>query len=108
VKVHYGEGIASRIGPEPCVSDREVGGEASAGGCAGQPLSREIFNRDADGFVPSEGETGASDIASTCPIPRGRRPWHAHKRLERKPGDLALGRRMIWAVRIGKVTSRSR
>ena len=41
VKVLYGEGFAHRTGPEPCAVDREVGGEASAGGGTGQPLSRE-------------------------------------------------------------------
>ena len=41
VKVHYDEGVAIRIGPEPCASTREGTGEASAGVCAGQPLSRE-------------------------------------------------------------------
>jgi hypothetical protein len=41
VKVRYGEGLAIRIGPEPCVGTREGGGEASAGEHIGQPLSRE-------------------------------------------------------------------
>jgi len=40
VKVLYGEGFAHRTGPEPCAVDREVGGEASAGGGIGQPWSR--------------------------------------------------------------------
>jgi hypothetical protein len=42
VKVHYDEGVAIHVGPEPCVSIREGAGEASVGECAGQPLSREI------------------------------------------------------------------
>ena len=42
VKVLYGEGHAHHTGPEPCADDREVGGEASAGGGIGQVLSREI------------------------------------------------------------------
>ena len=41
MKVHYDEGLANRIGPEPCAGAREGTGEASAGVCAGQPLSRE-------------------------------------------------------------------
>jgi len=41
VEVHYDEGIAIYIGPEPCVGLREGVGEASAGECIGQPLSRE-------------------------------------------------------------------
>jgi len=42
VKVHYGEGVATHTGPKPCVGIREGAGEASAGECTGQPLSREI------------------------------------------------------------------
>ena len=41
MKVHYDEGVANRIGPEPCVGAREGTGEASVGECIGQPLSRE-------------------------------------------------------------------
>jgi hypothetical protein len=40
VQVHYGEGVAIRVGPEPCVGTREADGEASAGERIGQPLSR--------------------------------------------------------------------
>jgi hypothetical protein len=42
VEVHYDEGVANHIGPEPCVSTREGVGEASVGVRAGQPLNREI------------------------------------------------------------------
>jgi hypothetical protein len=31
MQVHYDEGVANRIGPEPCVGIREDDGEASAG-----------------------------------------------------------------------------
>ena len=41
MEVHYDEGVAIRIGPEPCAVSREGGGEASVGEHAGQPLSRE-------------------------------------------------------------------
>jgi hypothetical protein len=41
VEVRYGEGLAIRTGPEPCVGTREGDGEASAGEHIGQPLSRE-------------------------------------------------------------------
>ena len=41
MQVHYDEGIANRIDPEPCAGIREDIGEASAGGRAGQPLSRD-------------------------------------------------------------------
>ena len=41
MEVHYGEGVAIRIGPEPCADVRKGAGEASAGECTGQPLNRE-------------------------------------------------------------------
>ena len=37
----YDEGVAIRVGPEPCVDIREGAGEASVGERIGQPLSRE-------------------------------------------------------------------
>jgi hypothetical protein len=40
VKVRHDEGVANRIGPEPCAGACEGTGEASAGECMGQPLSR--------------------------------------------------------------------
>ena len=40
MKVRYDEGVANHIGPEPCAGAREGTGEASAGECIGQPLSR--------------------------------------------------------------------
>jgi hypothetical protein len=39
VQVHYGEGVAIHIGPEPCVGICEGAGEASVGEHTGQPLS---------------------------------------------------------------------
>ena len=58
VKVLYGEGYAHHTGPEPCGVDREVGGEASAGGGVGQPLSRERqVIPGADDVPASEGNT---------------------------------------------------
>jgi hypothetical protein len=41
VQVHYDEGVAVHIGPEPCVGVRKDGDEASVGEGIGQPLSRE-------------------------------------------------------------------
>jgi hypothetical protein len=41
VQVHYDEGIANHIGPEPCAGIREDVGEASVGERTGQPLSRD-------------------------------------------------------------------
>lgn len=39
MQVHYGEGVAIHIGPEPCVGPREGVGEASVGERIGQPWS---------------------------------------------------------------------
>ena len=41
MRVSYGEGLASRAGPESCVAVREVSGEALTGVRAGRVLSRE-------------------------------------------------------------------
>jgi hypothetical protein len=41
VQVHYDEGVATHIDPEPCAHVREGLGEASVGERIGQPLSRE-------------------------------------------------------------------
>jgi len=40
-QVHYNEGAAVHIGPEPCAFVRKDEGEASVGARIGQPLSRE-------------------------------------------------------------------
>ena len=42
MQVHFDEGVAIHIGPEPCAGVREDVGEASAGEHIGQPSSREI------------------------------------------------------------------
>ena len=58
MQVHYGEGVAIHIGPEPCAGLREGVGEASVGECIGQPLSREIVvNQGADVVHLTEGES---------------------------------------------------
>jgi hypothetical protein len=41
MKKSYGEGVATRAGPESCIAAREGGGEALIGVCAGQVFSRE-------------------------------------------------------------------
>ena len=54
MKVHYGEGLAIRIGPEPCAGVREDVGEASAGVRIGQPLVRQ----EAGAFQPVKIRSG--------------------------------------------------
>jgi len=65
VQVHFGEGLATHTGPEPCVGVSEGVGEASAGECIGQPLSREIvLVPGADVVRKTEGNTHEHAIAS--------------------------------------------
>ena len=68
MEVHYGEGVAIHIGPKPCVGSREGDGEASAGECAGQPLSRESkIVPSADVVRITEGNTVGRISASALP-----------------------------------------
>ena len=65
-------GRASPIGPELCVSHREVWGEALTGVLVGQVLSHVTKAvRDADAFRVAEGSTVRRAIASASPVPRG-------------------------------------
>ena len=105
MRVHNDEGPASHIDPEPCMSTREGRREASAGGCIGQPSSRDrLVIRGADGVQVSEGNTFESVIASAQTTPRGLRLWHVQKLPTRKPGYLATGHKPA-LVRIGKAMS---
>jgi len=73
-------GVASPIGPESCVSHREVWGEALTGVLVGQVLSHVTKTvRDADAFCGAEGSTVRRVIASATPVPRGLRPWHVNE-----------------------------
>ena len=98
MKVHHGEGVAIRTGPEPCVGTREGVDEASVGEHIGQPLSREnLSNLGADVFESTEGNTDGSDNASRRPTRRGPRPWHVWTLFAREPGDLGFGQRRTTA-----------
>jgi len=94
VEVRRNEGVAIRIGPEPCVGIREGDGEASVGERIGQPLSREsLIVPGADVVRITEGDMDGCAIASARPARRGRRTWHVRKLLEREPGGLGFGLR---------------
>ena len=61
MQVHYDEGIANHIGPEPCAGIREDVGEASVGERTGQPLSRDRkLIPGADAVCVAEGNTSKS------------------------------------------------
>ncbi len=109
MKVHYDEGIANHIDPEPCAGIREDAGEASVGDRAGQPLSRDSLDiPGADAVQRAEGNTEGRANASAPTTRRGRRPWHVRTLLVREPGDLSSGQRQYGLVRVGKARSRSR
>ena len=110
MQVHCDEGVAIRIGPEPCAGAREGVGEASVGERVGQPLSREInLDPGADAVCWAEGDAVRRAIASVSPTRRGLRPWHARTLFARKPGDLPFTPLLvIRRGRIGKARSRSR
>jgi len=111
VQVHYDEGVATHIGPEPCAGVREDVGEASVGEHIGQPLSRDrTLIPDADVVSDTEGDMGGCANASIHSIRRGRRPWHVWKLLAREPGDLWTDHRPLVsrpAARGGKARSHS-
>ena len=91
MRVHRNEGIANRIGPEPCAGTCEGVGEASAGERIGQPLSHDrILIPGADAVQAAEGNISERAIASARMTRRGRRPWHVRTLLAREPGDLGF------------------
>lgn len=99
MQVHYDEGVAAHIGPEPCAGFREEVGEASVGERTGQPWSRvRNFLPDADVVQATEGNTDGCDSASIRSIRRGRRPWHVRTLLAREPGDLRVGQSLFGAA----------
>ncbi len=113
MKVHYAEGVASHIGPEPCVGARERAGEASAGEIVGRALSREIrLILGADALREAEGDRGRRVICECPSARRGRRTWNAKTLFVQELGDLRSdhGRcqNASSLVRVGKARSRSR
>ena len=95
MQVHYDEGIANHIGPEPCAGIREDVGEASVGERTGQPLSRESLKvSGADVVGLTEGNMDGRVIASARPTRRGQRNWHVRKLVAREPGGLGFDLRM--------------
>src|SRR6266446_1089945 len=91
VQVHYDEGVAIHIGPEPCVGVRKDADEASVGEGIGQPLSRESQSPDADAVSSAEGNTFRTHHRKVRTARRGRRTWHVQKLLGREPGDPTSG-----------------
>ena len=95
MKVRHDEGVATRIGPEPCGAIREGCVEASVGERIGQPLSPESLKvSGADVVGLTEGNMDGRVIASVRPTRRGQRNWHVRKLFAREPGGLGFGRRL--------------
>ena len=70
VQVHDNEGVANRIGPEPCADIREGVGEASAGERAGQPLSCErLITPGCRRFSESRKATREERVIASAPRP---------------------------------------
>ena len=110
MQVRHDEGVAIRIGPEPCAVVCKGDSEASVGECIGQPLSLvKIHIPGADALAKVEGNTDGRISASARMARRGRRTWHVWKLVVREPGDPTSDQaQQIALVRIGKVRSRSR
>lgn len=111
VRVHYEEGIASHIAPEPCAGIREEASEASAGECVGQPWSHERVDiPDAGALQYVEGNTSGHDIASACRsgvvVEPGMHASALHGR--REISRLTWRSSGIGQARAGKARSRSR
>ena len=102
MQVRCGEGLAIRIGPEPCAGLREGVGEASAGEHIGQPLSLE---NDTQSGVPTlcsgRKATRRARHRKRVSAPRGPRPWHVWKFFAREPGEIMTDQRCVGPHREG-------
>jgi len=108
VKVRDDEGVATHIGPEPCVAVRKDGGEASVGEGTGQPLSPEIRISGCRLCFESGRQHGQARYRERLVDPAG------SKNLACVEAPCAgTGRSQVWPValrhlvRIGKARSRS-
>ena len=110
MEVHYDEGVANRIGPEPCAGACEGAGEASVGECISQLSSRERhLVPGADTVSEVEGNTHGHDIASARAARCGRRTWRVQTLLVSGNRESSrFDRSVFWPpVRVRKVRSRS-
>ena len=95
VQVHCVEGVATHIGPEPCVSARKGSGEASAGERTGQPLRREptpsMRRKATRRGAPARAPRRPSAVGDPSICGRSLRVWTL---LAREPRDLRPSRRL--------------
>ena len=76
MEVSYGEGLASHSGPESCVCDRKVVGEALTGGAASRDIEprKSHKEQDASAVQVSEGQHRINRTGEVGWVLRGRRP----------------------------------
>jgi hypothetical protein len=103
MQVPYGEGVACRTGPAPCVDDREVGGEALERGDVGWVLSRESALSSADRVGKAGRRNGGGRYGEPADrLGVVRDPRHASTLFARKPGGLSTACAARGADRTGK------
>jgi len=95
MKEPYGEGLASRTGPESCAVNREAGREALTGAHAGGVLSREMLGtQGADAVGVARKATLEKAIlrafSGPCEVEDPRHAWNLHAR---EPGDPTSARK---------------
>jgi hypothetical protein len=110
VQVRYDEGVAIRVGPEPCIVVREDRGEASVGERAGQPLSRESHSSRVPTLLIEWKATQSTSLSQVVDRPGVVEDPGTHARSlngNREISRLAAPPQAV-SVRIGKARSRSR
>ena len=109
MRVPYDEGIANRIGPEPCAGAREGTGEALTGGRIGGVLSGVSYIvRGADAVVACRRQQGEVRHRKVLIHPASSLgPQHVRTSSAREPGYLVLPS-VCAQGRVGKVSCRSR
>lgn len=109
MEVRCDEGVANRIGPEPCAGIREGVGEASAGERAGQPLSRDRSSSRAPTLFHRRKATRTGALSQAPDRPGAVVEPGMHLRSLRGNREISgLASRRIGLARIGKARSRSR
>ena len=103
MKVSYDEGIASHVGPESCVDDREVGDEALTGEVRAGLLSLENFMLWSADVVPTCGrQQRASRHRKGCSHSTWSKTLCMHRRTSQGGTTPPFGSREIpgstWAV----------
>ena len=110
MKVRHDEGVANRIGPEPCAGACEGTGEASAGECTGQRMEpRKTLSRAPTPF--RRWKAICAGAKARVPVRPGvvEEPGMCRRSLSLGTGRARvrpLG--LLPPVRVGKVRSRSR